>query len=69
VIEGRFAFKEGVIGEREYRRKDERGIPMSVRERYENELTEMWHQIREARNGKTGKRLGELLVEQGVLDQ
>jgi hypothetical protein len=52
----------------EYRRKDERGIPMSVRERYENELTEMRHKIRES-NRSRGKRLGEMLVGMGVLDQ
>jgi hypothetical protein len=53
----------------EYAVKDARGIPMSVHERYRNALAEMRFKIREARNGKTGKRLGELLVEQGVLDQ
>jgi hypothetical protein len=53
----------------EYAVKDARGIPMSVHERYRNALDEMRFKIREARNGKTGKRLGELLVEQGVLDQ
>jgi hypothetical protein len=53
----------------EYAVKDARGIPMSVHERYRNALAEMRFKIRETRNGKTGKRLGELLVEQGVLDQ
>ena len=52
----------------EYRRKDERGIPMSVRELYENELTEMRHQIRGS-NRSRGKRLGEMLVGMGVLGQ
>lgn len=52
----------------EYRRKDERGIPMSVRERYEKELVEMRHQIRET-NRSGGKKLGEMLVGMGVLDQ
>jgi len=53
----------------EYAVKDARGIPMSVHERYRNALAEMRFKIREARNGEKGKRLGELLVEQGVLDQ
>jgi len=53
----------------EYAVQDVRGIPMSVRERYEKSLAEMRHQIRETRNGREGKRLGDLLVEQGVLDQ
>ena len=53
----------------DYAVKDARGIPMSVHERYRNALAEMRRQIRETRNGKTGKRLGDLLVEQGVLDQ
>jgi len=53
----------------EYAVKDARGIPMSVHERYRNALAEMRRQIREARNGAKGKKLGELLVEQGVLDQ
>jgi len=53
----------------EYAVQDVRGIPMSVHDRYRNALAEMRFKIRETRNGKTGKRLGELLVEQGVLDQ
>jgi hypothetical protein len=53
----------------EYAIKDARGIPMSVHERYRNALTDMRFKIRETRNGRGGKRLGELLVEQGVLDQ
>ena len=53
----------------EYAVKDARGIPMSVHDRYRNALAEMRFKIREARNGRAGKRLGELLVEQGVLDQ
>lgn len=52
----------------EYREKDAIGIPMSVRERYERVLAEIRSQIRQAREGKLGKKLGELLVEQGVLD-
>ena len=58
---------EGV--QHEYAVQDARGIPMSVRERYEKALAEMRHRIREARVGGTGKRLGELLVETGALDQ
>jgi len=53
----------------EYAVKDARGIPMSVHERYRNALAEMRFKIRETRNGRAGKRLGDLLVEQGVLDQ
>ena len=52
----------------EYGRKDERGIPMSVRERYENELREIRHQIRGS-NRSGGKRLGEMLVGMGALEQ
>lgn len=53
----------------EYRVKDARGIPMSVRERYEKALAEIRFRIRETRNGMTGKKLGELLVESSLLDQ
>ena len=53
----------------EYAVQNARGIPMSVHERYRNTLAEMRYKIQEARNGRTGKRLGDLLVEQGVLDQ
>jgi len=58
---------EGV--RQEYAVQEARGIPMSVHEWYRNALAEMRFKIREARNGRAGKRLGELLVEQGVLDQ
>ena len=53
----------------DYEVEDARGIPMSVHDRYRKALAEMRCQIREARNGARGKKLGELLVEQGVLDQ
>jgi len=53
----------------DYAVEDARGIPMSVHERYRNALAEMRFKIREARNGAKGKKLGDLLVEQGVLDQ
>jgi hypothetical protein len=53
----------------DYAFEDARGIPMSVRERYERALAEIRERIRETRQGKPGKRLGELLMEQGVLDQ
>ena len=53
----------------EYAIQDARGIPMSVHEWYRNALAEMRFKIREARNSRMGKKLGELLVEQGVLDQ
>mgnify|MGYP000026362275 CR=1 FL=1 len=53
----------------EYAAEDARGIPMSVHDRYRNALAEMRRQIRKTRTGRAGKRLGDLLVEQGVLDQ
>ncbi len=53
----------------DYAVEDARGIPMSVHDRYRNALAEMRFKIREARNGAKGKKLGDLLVEQGVLDQ
>lgn len=53
----------------EYRSKDAIGIPMSVRERYEKALAEIRCRIREGRKGEVGKRLGEILVETGALDQ
>ena len=53
----------------EYARLERRGIPMSVREWYERALAEIRRRIREERRGKPGKRLGELLVEQGVIDE
>jgi hypothetical protein len=52
----------------EYAIKDARGIPMSVHERYRNALAEMRFKIRES-NRSGGKRLGEMLVGMGVLDQ
>ena len=58
---------EGV--QHEYPVQDARGIPMSVRERYEKALAEMRHRIREARVAGTGERLGEPLVQTGALDQ
>ena len=53
----------------DYAVEDARGIPMSVHDRYRKALAEMRFKIREGRNGREGKRLGELLVEQGALDQ
>ena len=53
----------------EYAVKDARGIPMSVHDRYRNTLAEMRFKIREGRNGRVGKKLGELLVETGALDE
>lgn len=53
----------------EYRRKDARGIPMSVRERYEKALSALRNQIRKERIDKKENRLGEILVELGFLDQ
>ncbi len=54
---------------KEYAVEDARGIPMSVREWYDKALEQMRKRIREARNGASGKKLGELLVQQGALDQ
>ena len=53
----------------DYAFEDARGIPMSVHDRYRSTLAEMRFKIRETRNGREGKRLGELLVEQGAIDQ
>ncbi len=52
----------------EYQEKDAIGIPMSVRERYERALAEIRERIRRAREGKSSKKVGALLIEQGVLD-
>lgn len=42
---------------------------MSVHDRYRNALAEMRFKIREMRKDTKGKKLGELLVETGALDQ
>ena len=52
-----------------YRSDERRGIPMSVRERHEKALAEIRRQIREERSAGTGKKLGEILIEAGALDQ
>ena len=52
----------------EYAAEDARGIPMSVRARYERALSDMRQRIRRARSDGRGKMLGELLMEEGVLD-
>jgi len=49
-----------------YREEDVRGIPMSVRERYERSLEELQGKLRGRRHAR---RLGEILVEMGVIDQ
>jgi len=55
---------------REYDIESAYGIPMSVHERYRNALAQMRSRIRESRRAdRSGKKLGELLVESGVLDQ
>ena len=54
---------------REYETEDAIGIPMSMRERYEKALTEIRDRIRKERKGEVGKRLGEILVETGALNQ
>lgn len=53
----------------EYAAEDARGIPMSVREWYEKALGEMRKKIREARDNKQGKKLGDLLLETGAITQ
>ena len=53
----------------EYARLERRGIPMSVREWYERKLAELRRHIREERRGSPGKRLGELLMERGLLTE
>ena len=45
----------------EYRRKDERGIPMSIRERYLERLEKLKEEVRDR---KHYKRLGQILVEE-----
>jgi len=52
-----------------YRSEETRGIPMSVRERYEKALAEIRRQIRLAARNRGGKRLGEFLLAEGVLDK
>jgi len=52
-----------------YRRKDAIGIPMSVRERYEKAFSEIRSRIRERRNGEGGKRLDEILIDLGSVDE
>ena len=52
-----------------YRSDERRGIPMSVRERHEKALAEIRRQIRLAARNRGGKRLGELLLAEGVLDK
>ena len=68
-MEERTAILEFERVRREYAVQAARGTPMSVHARYGNALGEMRRQIREARNGAKGKKLGELLVETGALDQ
>lgn len=53
----------------EYRRKEAIGIPMSVREYYEKALAKIRRRIRETRNDEGGKRLGDILVSSGALDE
>ena len=69
MLADRVALLEFEQVQQEYAVEYARGIPMSVHDRYRNALAAMRFKIRETRNGKMGKRLGELLVEQGVLDQ
>ncbi len=66
---GKVALLELEEVRQEYKTLDARGIPMSVREQYEKALAEMRRQIRQARQEHSGKRLGELLVEQRAIDQ
>jgi len=53
----------------EYQRKETIGIPMSVREYYEKALGELRHRIRERESGNGARRLGQILVDCGALDQ
>ncbi len=53
----------------EYSEKDAIGIPMSVREGYERTLAEIRKRIRDARRSQGGKKLGELLLEQGAISK
>jgi len=50
----------------EYRDMDARGIPMSVRERYERALANLRAQLRRESHARP---LGEILVELGTLDR
>jgi len=68
-VGGQTALLEFEEVRQEYKEKDAIGIPMSVRERYERALAEIRDRIRKIRQGRPGKRLGELLIEQGALDQ
>jgi len=67
--EERVALLEFEEVRQEYEAKDAIGIPMSVRERYEKALTEKRGRIRVEQKRKNAKRLGEILMEAGVLDQ
>jgi len=67
--EERVALLEFEQVRQEYEAKDAIGIPMSVRERYEKTLTEKRGRIRVEQETKNGKRLGEILMEAGALDQ
>lgn len=67
--EERVALLEFEQVRQEYEAKDAIGIPMSVRERYEKALTEKRSRIRVEQKRKNAKRLGEILMEAGVLDQ
>jgi len=69
VQQTKIAILEFEEAREEYRRKDAIGIPMSVREWYEKTLSEIRSRIREERNTEGGKRLGEILVDSGLLDQ
>ena len=69
MLEGKSAILEFETMLDEYKKKDARGIPMSVRERYEKALSENRSRIRREKNGGRGKKLGEILVESGVIDQ
>lgn len=50
----------------EYRVQDERGIPMSVRDRYKNRLSELRQRLQEERHVTP---VGKILVETGELRQ
>lgn len=52
--------------QKEYREKDERGMPMSVRERYKDRLEK---QKEKARNTTRESKLGQILVEEGLISE
>jgi hypothetical protein len=50
--------------QKEYRKKDEIGMPMSIRERYRSRLEKLKEKVR---NKAQKKKLGQLLVDEGAI--